>query len=42
MVDAVNKVDLTKTLEAYQCDKGRFRILDVPDLTYLMVDGAGI
>jgi hypothetical protein len=35
------KVDLKKTLDAYRCDKGRFRILDVPDLSYLMIDGVG-
>jgi hypothetical protein len=37
----MSKTDVRKTLDAYQCDKGRFRILDVPDLTYLMIDGAG-
>ncbi|MGV8849197.1 MAG: GyrI-like domain-containing protein [Propionibacteriaceae bacterium] len=41
MVDDVQKVDLGKALDAYRCDKGRFRILEVPDLTYLMIDGAG-
>jgi hypothetical protein len=37
----MSKTDVRKTLDAYQCDKGRFRILDVPALTYLMIDGAG-
>lgn len=37
----VGKVDLKKSLDAYRCDEGRFRILDVPDLTYLMIDGVG-
>ena len=41
MAGDVEKVDLKKTLDSYRCDKGRFRILDVPDLSYLMIDGAG-
>ncbi len=41
MAGDAEKVDLKKTLDAYRCEKGRFRVLDVPDLTYLMIDGAG-
>jgi hypothetical protein len=37
----MDKTDLKKTLDAYRCDRGRFRILDVPDMTYLMIDGSG-
>lgn len=35
------KVDLKKTLDAYQAQRGRFRVVDVPDQQYLMVDGHG-
>src|SRR4051794_4449926 len=35
------KLDVKKELDAYRAHKGRFRILDVPDLQYLMVDGHG-
>lgn len=35
------KVDLKRTLDAYRAPRGRFRVLDVPDLRYLMVDGRG-
>lgn len=35
------KIDLKKTLDSYQARQGQFRILDVPELTYLMVDGHG-
>lgn len=36
-----DKTDFKKTLDAYQAQKGRFRIVDVPDMQYLMVDGHG-
>lgn len=36
-----DKVDLKKTLDSYRAKAGEFRILDVPDLQYLMVDGHG-
>ncbi len=36
-----DKTDFKKTMDAYQAHRGRFRILDVPDLRYLMVDGHG-
>ncbi len=35
------KTDFKKSLDAYQAKVGRFRIVDVPDLQYLMVDGHG-
>ncbi len=34
-------IDPKKTLDAYQAKRGAFRVLEVPPLTYLMVDGAG-
>lgn len=36
-----DKTDFKKTLDAYQATRGRFRVLDVPDTQYLMVDGHG-
>ncbi|MFW5415676.1 GyrI-like domain-containing protein [Nocardiopsis sp. CNT-189] len=36
-----DKTDFKKTLDAYQARRGRFRLLDVPDMRYLMVDGHG-
>ncbi len=36
-----NKVDFKKELDAYRAKPGEFRILDVPDLRYLMIDGHG-
>ncbi len=36
-----NKTDLKRTLDAYQARRGRFRITEVPDPRYLMVDGHG-
>jgi hypothetical protein len=35
------KLDVKKDLDAYRAQRGRFRVLDVPDLRYLMVDGRG-
>jgi hypothetical protein len=35
------KTDFKKTLEAYKATPGEFKILDVPPLQYLMVDGHG-
>jgi hypothetical protein len=37
----MTKTDLKKSLDSYQAARGRFRIVDVPDLQYLMVDGHG-
>ncbi|MFE9956853.1 GyrI-like domain-containing protein [Micromonospora sp. NPDC005299] len=36
-----NKTDFRKTLDAYQARQGRFRVVDVPDMSYLMIDGHG-
>lgn len=34
-------IDPKKTLDAYQAKRGLFRILEVPAMQYLMIDGAG-
>ena len=36
-----SKIDFKRTLDAYRADQGEFRLIDVPDLQYLMVDGRG-
>ncbi|MCL3818110.1 GyrI-like domain-containing protein [Aeromicrobium wangtongii] len=36
-----DKTDFKKTLASYRAPRGRFEIVDVPALTYLMVDGRG-
>jgi hypothetical protein len=35
------KTDFKKTLDSYQATRGKFRLIDVPKLQYLMVDGEG-
>ena len=35
------KVDLKRTLNCYQGRRGQFRILEIPTMQYLMVDGHG-
>lgn len=35
------KIDFKKSLDSYQARKGTFRLLDVPERHYLMVDGHG-
>ena len=35
------KVDFKRTLDGYSARRGVFRVLDVPDMQYLMVDGHG-
>ncbi len=35
------KIDFKKSLDAYQGKRGRFRIVEIPDLQYLMIDGHG-
>lgn len=35
------KTDLKKTLDSYQARRGEYRVLDIPELRYLMVDGHG-
>lgn len=34
-------IDPKKTLDAYRAKRGEFRVLEVPPLQYLMIDGAG-
>ncbi|MEE6295260.1 GyrI-like domain-containing protein [Georgenia wangjunii] len=36
-----DKVDAKKDLDAYRARRGQFRLVDVPDMRYLMVDGHG-
>jgi len=36
-----DKTDFKKTIDAYRARKGRFDIIDVPELKYLMIDGHG-
>ncbi|CAG7607864.1 GyrI-like domain-containing protein [Leucobacter soli] len=36
-----DKIDFKKTLDAYRASAGSFRILDVPEMRYLMIDGSG-
>ncbi|QIK64363.1 hypothetical protein G7068_14980 [Leucobacter viscericola] len=35
------KVDFKKELDAYQAKRGQFRVLDVPAMQFLMIDGHG-
>lgn len=35
------KIDFKRTLPAYSAERGKFQIVDVPPLQYLMVDGSG-
>lgn len=37
----MGKIDFKKTLDSYQAPRGDFRIVDVPAMQYLMVDGHG-
>lgn len=37
----MTKVDLKKEIAAYRAPRGRFEIVDVPTLRYLMIDGHG-
>jgi hypothetical protein len=36
-----DKVDFKKTIDAYHARKGRFDVIEVPELSYLMIDGHG-
>jgi hypothetical protein len=38
---SATKTDLTRTLDAYAARRGEIRLLEVPPLRYLMVDGHG-
>jgi hypothetical protein len=35
------KTDFKKTLDSYQAKRGEFRVVDVPDTQYVMIDGHG-
>lgn len=35
------KVDFKKTLDGYQAKRGEFRVVEMPELQYLMIDGHG-
>ena len=37
----MEKIDLKKTIDAYQAKVGEFRVLEVPPQQYLMIDGHG-
>lgn len=39
--DPKKALDPKKTLDAYRAARGEFRVLEVPPMRYLMVDGAG-
>lgn len=36
-----DKIDLKKSVDSYRAQRGQFRVLDVPELQYLMIDGHG-
>ena len=36
-----DKIDFKRTLDSYRARRGEIRVVDVPDRTYLMVDGHG-
>ncbi|MBB5906899.1 GyrI-like domain-containing protein [Actinoalloteichus hymeniacidonis] len=36
-----DKIDFKKTLDSYQAVRGRFRVLELPERQYLMIDGHG-
>ncbi|QIM16329.1 hypothetical protein G7067_07680 [Leucobacter insecticola] len=38
---SATKSDFKKELDAYQAKRGAFRVVDVPELQYLMIDGHG-
>ena len=35
------KIDFKKTLDSYKAKSGEFRVLEMPSLQYLMIDGSG-
>ncbi|MEU8238492.1 GyrI-like domain-containing protein [Actinoplanes missouriensis] len=37
----MSKTDFKKSLDAYQARSGRFRVVEVPDMRYLAIDGHG-
>jgi hypothetical protein len=36
-----DKIDFTKTLDSYVAKHGEFRVVAVPEMTYIIVDGHG-
>ncbi|EHY90201.1 GyrI-like domain-containing protein [Saccharomonospora azurea] len=36
-----DKIDFKRELDCYRAPRGRFRVVDVPELRYLMIDGHG-
>jgi hypothetical protein len=36
-----DKIDFKKTLDSYRAKHGQFRVVDVPDMQFLMIDGRG-
>jgi hypothetical protein len=38
---AMTKLDFKKTLDCYRAHSGQFRILEIPPMRYLMIDGHG-
>ena len=36
-----DKIDFKKTLDSYRARQGEFRIVEVPEMSYLMIDGHG-
>src|SRR3546814_17914419 len=36
-----DKVDFKKTLDSYRARRGELRIIDVPEMQYLQIDGSG-
>lgn len=37
----MTKIDFKKTLDGYQSRRGEFRVVEIPRLTFLMIDGSG-
>lgn len=37
----MTKTDFKQTLDAYQATRNQFRIVDIPEMQYLMIDGRG-
>jgi hypothetical protein len=41
VVETTAKTDFKREIDAYRARQGSFRVVDVPDLQYLMIDGHG-
>ena len=37
----INKIDFKKTLDSYRAKQGEFRLIELPAMQYLMIDGHG-